>query len=523
MTALLTVHDLAVSYGSAGLALSGVDLTVDHGEVVALLGANGAGKTTLIRAVTGTHRYYGAALTRGTIALDGKDVTNASPGHLVDQGLVQVPEGRRILAQLTVEENLRAGAIARSRGGRDPSIYEPVYELFPILAERRRQRAGFLSGGEQQMLAIGRALVTRPRLLLLDEPTLGLAPTIVEKVGEIVRELNSRGVSVLLVEQNAATALTLADRAYILRFGEVAAAGTATEIAASDIVQTVYLGGDDQRPAAAAPTPRPDPEPAATAPPRDDAPILSARDVTVSFGAVKALTDVSIEVRRGHVTALVGPNGAGKSTLLNCLSGALTHRGTVTFDGRDIHGMSPTGIARLGVARTFQHPVAPTRLSVHEVVLLGRERLMRRGMIAAAFRTNGAEEQTHVAYVDDLLERLHLADYAASPVAACPYGVQKRVDLARALAMEPSLLLMDEPFAGLHREEAEEMMAVVSREVASADLAVLLVDHNVDVVFARADHVVVLDFGTQVTAGPPDVVRRDPRVVEASLGRNAGV
>ena len=214
---VLDVRDLHVSYAGAVHALKGVSLAVDEGEVLAVLGANGAGKSTLLRALSGT--LQPAAAARSTF--DGRRPRSASdPADIARAGLVQVPEGRRVFAELTVEENLRAGALAAKQQAHEARRW--VDELFPILNERRTQRAGLLSGGEQQMLAIARALMASPKLLTLDEPSLGLAPRIVEQLREVIAEINRRGVTVVLVEQNAAMALAVADRAVVLEVGEVA-------------------------------------------------------------------------------------------------------------------------------------------------------------------------------------------------------------------------------------------------------------------------------------------------------------
>jgi branched-chain amino acid transport system ATP-binding protein len=259
---VLAIEDLVVRYGPREPVLRGVELSVAESGaesgVVALLGANGAGKTTLMRAVSGTIDLHGAMIVTGSIRFLGEELAGANPATVVARGLVQVPEGRRIFGSLTVDENLDAGAITvRSREARARRRAE-VFELFPRLAERRRQRAGTLSGGEQQMLAIGRALMARPKLLLLDEPSLGLAPLLVRRIGEAIRQISRDGVPVLLVEQNAAMALSVAHRAYVLELGRVVLDGPADELSRSDRVRRLYLGEDGPaavRPAPAVPTP----------------------------------------------------------------------------------------------------------------------------------------------------------------------------------------------------------------------------------------------------------------------------
>ncbi|SFJ44230.1 branched-chain amino acid transport system ATP-binding protein [Nocardioides psychrotolerans] len=250
---ILEVRDLAVTYGGVVQALRGVDITVGEGSVVALLGSNGAGKTTLLRTLSGTLKLHKGRVESGEVRYRGSSLKGRDPARCVADGLVQVPEGRRIFSRLTVEENLKAGGLgAKDKSTRAPA-QERVYDLFPVLADRRTQRAGLLSGGEQQMLAIGRGLMAGPKLLLLDEPSLGLAPRIIGQIGEVIREINRQGTSVLLVEQNATMALGVADTAFVLDVGKVSLQGPAVELAQSDAVQRLYLGHGAEETEAAAP------------------------------------------------------------------------------------------------------------------------------------------------------------------------------------------------------------------------------------------------------------------------------
>jgi branched-chain amino acid transport system ATP-binding protein len=235
---LLTVADLHTYYGEVA-ALRGVSLHVDEGEIVALLGSNGAGKTTTLRTISGLQRSR-----TGTVSFSGADITRAPPHAIVAKGLGHVPEGRRIFAALTVEENLNLGGYLTRR---DHTVVaarkQQVFDLFPRLAERRRQLGGLLSGGEQQMLAVGRALMNEPRLLALDEPSLGLSPVLVKAVGEVILRIRARGTAILMVEQNARQALALADRAYVLETGRIVLEGPAANLARDPRVQHAYLGG----------------------------------------------------------------------------------------------------------------------------------------------------------------------------------------------------------------------------------------------------------------------------------------
>jgi len=236
MDPVLQIEGLHAGYGPIR-ALRGIDLEVERGEVMALIGSNGAGKTTLLMTICGIVRP-----TAGRIRYEGRDVTGASPYRIMNQGLAQVPEGRRIFPQMTVLENLQMGGAASAPADFRRDL-DWVYSLFPVLAERRGQSGGTLSGGEQQMLAIGRALMSRPRLLLMDEPSLGLAPIIVKRIFQIIAEINREGTTILLVEQNAFAALKLAHRACVLATGEIALSGTAQTLLDNPDVQRAYLGG----------------------------------------------------------------------------------------------------------------------------------------------------------------------------------------------------------------------------------------------------------------------------------------
>ena len=233
---ILKVENMNVYYGAIH-AIKGISFHVDQGEVVTLIGANGAGKSTTLQTVSGLLRSR-----TGSIQFCGENISNVPSHKIVEKGLAQVPEGRRIFLQMSVEENLEMGAYTQSSSGVEADL-EKVYTQFPRLKERRRQIAGTLSGGEQQMLAIGRALMSHPRLLMLDEPSMGLAPILVEQIFDIIRQLHEEGTTILLVEQNAQMALSVADRAYVMETGKITLSGTGAELAASDEVKKAYLGG----------------------------------------------------------------------------------------------------------------------------------------------------------------------------------------------------------------------------------------------------------------------------------------
>ncbi|MCQ2611823.1 MAG: ABC transporter ATP-binding protein [Treponema sp.] len=234
---MLKVKDLNVSYGAIK-ALRGISFDVSKGEIITLIGSNGAGKTTTLHAVSNIIKKVS-----GTVEFEGQDITNMSPDQIVKMNLIQVPEGRRIFQNMSVKENLEMGAFTRKDTKNIKSDMEMVFDLFPRLKERIRQVSGTLSGGELQMLAMGRGLMARPKLLLLDEPSMGLAPIFVDEIFNIIQKINSTGTTILLVEQNAFKALSIANRAYVLETGEIIKSGDAKELAKDPAVKAAYLGG----------------------------------------------------------------------------------------------------------------------------------------------------------------------------------------------------------------------------------------------------------------------------------------
>ena len=239
---MLEIANLEVVYNEVILVLRGLSLTVPDGEIVALLGSNGAGKTTTLRAITGLLDVHDGKVTKGSVTFDGERIDSLDPGAIVRRGIKQVMEGRRVFAEMTVDENLTAGGYTNRNRAAVATAYDRVMTLFPRLAERRKQVSGYLSGGEQQMLAIARGLMTDPKLLVLDEPSLGLAPMLVQQIRDIIVDINKQGTSVLLIEQNAAMALSIATTGYIMETGKVVMDGPAEKLLHDEDVKEFYLG-----------------------------------------------------------------------------------------------------------------------------------------------------------------------------------------------------------------------------------------------------------------------------------------
>jgi len=519
--ALLDVRDLSVSYAGAVRALHGVSMSVAEGSVVAVLGSNGAGKSTLLRAVSGTLALQDGAVTGGAIRFAGRDLARVDPALVVRMGVVQVPEGRRIFGDLTVDENLRAGATTVKDRAARARARKRVFDLFPRLAERADQRGALLSGGEQQMLAIGRALMSEPKLLLLDEPSLGLAPKLVEQIGDVIREINRQGTSVVLVEQNAALALEIANTAYVLEVGRVALEGPAEELARSDEVRERYLGVGPSAAIEEALAEAPERERREGEAERRAVRELVVDGVTVRFGGLTAVAEVSFTVEPGSIHALIGPNGAGKSTCLNVLTGVYEpSAGQVRLGDDVLTGLRPHRIARLGVSRTFQNIALSPAASVEENLLLGRHRLSRAGFVSVGLGLPAVrrERAAQLKRVHEVAAVLRLDDLLDRPVAELSYGDRKRVELGRALCADPALLLLDEPVAGMNTEESEQMARTIRDVRQVLGISIVLVEHDMAFVMGLADRVTVLDFGRVIADGSPDEVQRDAAVLRAYLG-----
>jgi branched-chain amino acid transport system ATP-binding protein len=512
---LLQCHGVDVCYDKVQV-LFGVDMEVHEGEIVALLGTNGAGKSTLLKAISGLVRP-----TAGKILFAGHDISRATPQETTALGIVQVPGGKAVFPTLTVAEHFKAGCWLYANQDADEvdRRTKQVLEMFPRLVERWDQLAGDLSGGEQQQLALGMAFVARPRLLVIDELSLGLAPVIVERLLDAVRAIHAEGATVVLVEQSVNVALTIATRAYFMEKGEVRFSGPTEQLLErDDVLRSVFLdratkslGGANTRKRVA--------EEAETVT-RPAA--LTVSNLSHHFGGIAAVNDVSFTLHEGEILGLIGPNGAGKTTIFDIISGHLpTQRGHIFVGQADVTDWPAERRAVVGLGRSFQDAKIFPSLTVAENIALGLERHIEvRDHVSALFGTPAIREsEADVAYtVDDLIELMGLGAFRDKFVAELSTGSRRIVDLAMSIAHDPSVLLLDEPSSGIAQRETEALGPLLRRIQEETNCAMLIIEHDMPLITSLSDSIVALDLGAVLTQGPPAAVLADERVVTAYLG-----
>ena len=504
---LLVVKDLDINYGPVQV-LFNVDFDVAEGEVVALLGTNGAGKSTLLRAVSGL-----SSPANGAVFFDGEDITHLPPHEHVARGIVSMPGGKGTFPSLTVAENLR---LARWDGSGD---VEAVLETFPELRRYMDTAAGSLSGGEQQMLALGQALLSRPRLLMIDELSLGLSPAVVGRLIEVVKRIHANGTTIILVEQSVNVALTMADRAVFMEKGEVRFSGPTAELMErTDILRSVYLRGTGRARSLLGSF-----EATGAGDGSDsDRPALELSGLRKSFGGVTAVNDVSLSVAPGQILGLIGPNGAGKTSLFDLISGFTTpEAGRVVLLGEDITGLSPDQRSALGLLRSFQDARLFPALTVVEnlAVALDRRLPTRSATLAALHLPNVSRGEARVRQrVERLVETFGLGALADKFVRELSTGQRRLVDMACVVATEPKVLLLDEPSSGIAQREAEELGPLLRRIQQETGASMLVIEHDMPLLLSIAPELVALEQGAVVTRGPAEEVLEHPQVVAAYLG-----
>lgn len=528
---LISCQGVDASYDGVQV-LFGVDFEMQTGEMVALLGTNGAGKSTFLKTITGLLDPTG-----GTIVFDGADITHSDPRAAVRLGIVHVPGGRGVFPTLTVAENLRmAGWVWRKDKRYLDEATARVYEYFPILQERTHTLAGSLSGGEQQMLSLAQAFIGKPKLLLIDELSLGLAPTIVNRLVDIVREIHRSGTTVLIVEQSVNTALRLADRAVFMEKGEVRFSGpTADLLERPDILRAVFLQGAGAviptnglantvthrrtRPLSTK-TERTSDGPTDTA--AEPATVLETFGLTKSYGGILAVNDVDVSLQRGEILGFIGANGAGKTTLFDLISGfTRADRGKVFLDGTEVSPWGPHRRAAAGLGRSFQDARLWPALTVAESLELAlHDEAEITGALAGLLgppRLADSEERLQE-LAEELIELMGLGAFRDKFVSELSTGSRRMVELATIVARRPKVLLFDEPSSGIAQRETEALGPLIQRIRDQMDCSILIIEHDVPLLRSVADRMVALEGGGIIASGTPGEVLENPAVIESYLG-----
>jgi branched-chain amino acid transport system ATP-binding protein len=549
---LLLVRNLDVAYDGVQV-LFGVNFEVDEGEIVALLGTNGAGKSTLLKAICGL-----VEASNGAVIFDGRDATYAPPHEVAARGIVQVPGGQGVFPSLSVEENLRMAAwLMRRDSAHTKAATEQVLDRFPVLRDRLEEPAANLSGGQQQMLTLGMAFITKPRLLMIDELSLGLAPSIVAELLEVVRDLRAQGTTIILVEQSVNVALTVAETAYFMEKGEIRFHGATAELLERpDVLRSVFLEGAATATGRLVPTQgdgpvvevreRPPGTPGRNggtngdsngdangeatngeAPATPVAPRLVVDSVSKRFGGISALTDVTFDVAPREVIGFIGPNGAGKTTLFDVLCGFQpADGGEVLLEGHDLTRLGPDVRAKRGMGRSFQDGRLFPALTVAETIAVALEHTVevRDPVLAALNLPAVADSEEKVSRrVDELIDLLGLGAFRDKFVRELSTGSRRIVDLACVVAHDPKVLLLDEPSSGIAQREAEALGPLLLRIRDLTGASLLVIEHDVPLLTSISDRVIALDLGEVIAAGTVDEVITDPRVVGSYLGESEDV
>jgi branched-chain amino acid transport system ATP-binding protein len=491
--------------------------------MVALLGTNGAGKSSLLKTITGL-----LPASSGTVTFDGEVITADQTERIARRGLTMMPGGRGVFPSLSVHENLRVASWP-IRHDRDEAeaARQRALELFPVLVERSDVAAGNLSGGEQQMLSLAMAFLVRPQLLCIDELSLGLAPTVVARLVDAVREIHQAGTTVLIVEQSVNVALLVAEKATFLEKGTVRFSGASADLLERpDLLRAVFIGGDHAV-TSAEPTVDATPVPAVPIPATplragEVRPVLECHGLTKHFGGITAVDGVDLVVQPHEVVGLIGHNGAGKTTLFDVISGFLEPDGGQLFiDGRNVTELAPHRRAVAGLGRSFQEARLYPSLTVAETITVALEQhLASKEPLAAALRLPASTdaEAAAAALVDELISQLGLESYRGRPIGELSTGTRRIVELACVMAQRPSVLLLDEPSGGVAQAETEALGPLLRQVARDTDCALLVIEHDMTLMSGLCDRLVALELGAVIAEGDPATVLADDRVIASYLG-----
>ncbi len=536
---ILSAKNINVHYGRMQ-ALFNTGMGIAQGEIVAILGTNGAGKSTFLGALSGL-----LPPSNGRVELVNQDITRLGAPERVRSGLVLVPSGQCVFGSLTVTENLRLAGwtVKRHHGDRQftRAATRRVLELFPLLGDRAGTRAGLLSGGEQQMLAISQALLCRPKLLLIDELSLGLSPKVIDQMLKTIKDLAASGVTFVLVEQSINVASAVAERAVFFERGRIRFSGPTPSVDKQpELLRSVFIHAAkkaDQRQIAKSKAdqgqspaghgiqqgiplgmPPQQGQPSAASP----IPIFTAKNLSKSYGGLLAIDGISLELAPGEILGIIGSNGAGKTTLFDILNGYVTpDTGSITFGAFDITRLSAAARAVRGIGRVFQDSRLFPSMPVYEALATAVERnIPVRDPLANIMRLRDARHsETEVAKrVNELMAQMGLSRYRDTYVSDLSTGTRRVLELACALAHEPSLLLLDEPSSGIAQRESEALAELLLGLREDTGASFIVIEHDVPLVSSIADRLICLHLGRVIAEGSIKQVLSSPAVLSAYLG-----
>jgi len=515
--ALVELHTLDAGYSNQSKVLHDVAIGIGQSEIVALLGTNGAGKTTVLRAVAGLLRP-----SKGGVSYVGSDIEPLNAGQRVQAGLVTVLGGRGVFRSLTVDENLRLATWTARKHHKDAvfaaAARERVLAMFPVLGERLDQPAGLLSGGEQQMLALAQALLCRPKLLMIDELSLGLAPSVVAQLLDVIRALAASGVTVVIVEQSVNVATAISSRAIFMERGRVRFSGPTPDLSQQPkLLRSVFLHAarrakkrttTDDVPDTVVPTPQ-QAVPALVAGSGNGhgrgGPAFAVTGVSKQFGGLAALREVTFQVAPGEILGIIGSNGAGKTTLFDVCSGFTTpDHGSVTMFGEQMTGLSPAQRADRGIGRVFQDArLFPSLTVVDALSIALEEQIPVHDPLAEVLGLTAvvASEEAVAARVEELLLEMGLTRFRDRFVSELSTGTRRVLELACAVAHRPRVLLLDEPTAGIAQRESEALGDLLLGLREQTGAAFVVIEHDVPLVSSIADRLLCMHLGEIISQG----------------------